>query len=77
VYFCYPPPGVTLDTIEARLSGVLHTPKNTGVDFTSYYILKNQKSGGVLMSEEETYQSIRSTPLDQVISHKWDQVQRK
>jgi hypothetical protein len=78
VYFSYPPPGVSLDAIEARLPGVLHTEKNTCVDFTSYYILKNQTSGGgVSMSEEETYQSIRSTPLDQVFAHKWDQVQRK
>ena len=80
VYFSYPPPGMTLDTIENSLKKNPILPDDTNsidIDFSSYYILKNQTSGqGVAMTEIETYQSIRSTPLDKVFATKWGQVQR-
>ena len=80
VYFSYPPPGMTLETIENSLAENAILPEDINsidIDFSSYYILKNQTSGqGEGMTEVETYHSIRSTPLDKVFDTKWGQVQR-
>lgn len=90
VYFCYPPPGITLATIETSLqdghcSAIL--PANgrcAMINYSDYYILKNQtnmidednNNDYTINYEQAIYQSIRSIPLDQVIAAKWNQVQR-
>ena len=84
VYFSYPPPGISISDAQEQLEGLVAEPRTAGEDkvdlYESYSLLHNQANGSGdgrdSKSAFETYQSIRSTPFDQVIRDKWNQVQR-
>ncbi|EJK64290.1 hypothetical protein THAOC_14991 [Thalassiosira oceanica] len=84
VYFSYPPPGISISDAREQLEGLVAETRTDGEDkmdlYESYSLLHNQANDSGdergSMSAFETYQSIRTTPFDQVIRDKWSQVQR-
>jgi hypothetical protein len=75
VYFCYPPPSLSLREMEDRLAQLARVTKAT-IDYGSYYLLRNQTPGGGVEDPKAVYQRIRAMPLSQVFEAKWAQVQR-
>jgi len=81
VYFCYPPPPLSLATLEQRIQDHVVSPNHsstTKVPYDSYYLLQNQTSGQTADNDPEAvYQQIREKPLGDVFRAKWGQVQRE
>jgi hypothetical protein len=91
VYFCYPPPHMTLDGIARQLAPWCNEKQRNvqrpaaAIPYEHYYLLRNQsgkEEGAAAAADEvrrgaaEQFQRIRSMPLRQVLEEKWRQVQR-
>jgi len=88
VYFCYPPPSLSLSNLEEQIKITYKGEESTDDDNTttvvpyeSYYLLQNQQQQQCNINKkaddpELVYHQIRNQPLGIVFQNKWNQVQR-
>jgi len=82
VYFAYPPPNISLAAAQKVVEPLIcDDTYESSVMFHPYSLLHDQSQqanqlDGVDSTNFETYQDMRLRPFGEVISEKWDQVQR-
>jgi len=83
VYFAYPPPNISLAAAQKVVEPLICDDRyESFVMFQDYSLLHDQSQqadqllNGVNSTNFETYQNMRLRPFGEVISEKWDQVQR-
>lgn len=85
VYFVYPPPANSLETLSTGLKPWVksHTqgPRGGTIDYSCYYLLQDQSAGACSGNEKDrtpkdVFDDIYSKPMRQVFVEKWQQVQR-
>ena len=83
VYFAYPPPNISLAAAQKVVEPIICDDSyESTVMFQDYSLLHDQSQQqadqlhGGICTNFETYQHMRRRPFGEVISEKWDQVQR-
>lgn len=81
VYFVYPPPTQSLESLAAGLTSWVqsHSPSqvSTTIPFETYYLLLDQSaSTNAKRTPEEVFDAIYTRPMQEVFVEKWQQVQR-
>lgn len=86
VYFAYPPPNISLATVQKVIEPLIfNDSRESTIMFHDYSLLHDQsqqdgataQNGAIVSTHYETYEKMRRRPFGEVIAEKWDQVQRK